>query len=97
MFCLPSMAVQLVLQTPFTVTVNALPVTSALESMSKRRHAMEPTFYRFATGFVRDRHAKLSGKGLQTSLAEHADEFDAKLKTLFPRLFSSESRSTSAV
>jgi hypothetical protein len=85
------MAVQLVLQTPFTVTVNTLPVTSALESMSKRRHAMEPTFYRFATGWVHDRHAKLFGKGLDNALSEHANEFDTKLKTLFPRLFSSDS------
>lgn len=83
------MVVQLVLQTPFSVTVNAIPVTAALEKMSKRRHALEPALYRHVHALVHESDSRLFGSGLSAALAERATAFDTKLQRLFPRLFSS--------
>lgn len=87
---------QLVLQVPFEITINTIPVTSLLPTLSKRRHAMEQSLYKHLVKSVRSDTSKLSGAGLSASFGDRVAAFDAKLKGLFPRLFSSDCKLFSA-
>ena len=85
-----SMFVQVVVQVPFEITVNTIPVTSLLPTLSKRRHAFEQTLYKAMIKRVHEEESVLFGKGLSSVLHDCVAAFDVKLKSLFPRLFSTD-------
>lgn len=89
-FPFPRVAVQLVLQLPFEVTVSTIPVVTPAVSATKRRQAVEAAVLRSVLDRVHEPESPLSGPGLDAVLSERAAAFDAKLKFLFPRLFTSE-------